>query len=668
MKKGKQKERLFKIIAVCLPVLLFVGLEAALSWADFGRDLSLFVRSPEVAFDMVNPEVSHRFYLSEENAVTGTGDYLKKVKSPEIYRVMVIGESTALGFPYSQHVAFPNRLRYQLQMAYPDKVIEVINLSLTGINSYALYDFAKEVVEKDPDLVVLSIGHNEYYGALGVGSTSNLGNSPALVRMGIKLRKLKTVQLLEGMAKALGIRKRMDKEDLQENLMKRMVAKQEIPYGSKLFRKGLDQFEANLTYALKVFSSNKVPVYFLGTISNERNQPPFISRAGIEANQAEVEQRITLLNDDLTLDQKANELKEILSLDSCFSKTHFMIGELAFAMGENNKARHHFQRAKEHDNLRFRAPEAINQIAQKVCLKYGARFLSLDEVFRKASPDGILGRELFLEHLHPNLEGHQIMAKVLFTEISEDLMPNPQLKEKLTNLLDFPINKVDSIFGEYVTMMLRENWPFNEPISLPQEFEKSMEEALAGGLAVKQISWDLAMEKLYRHYHEYGDYAEALKVAESVANAYPYNAPLQMKAGLLALRIEAEEKATLYFQKAIYHSPTEENLKRIVESYLKAEKLEAALPHLDALIAQSRDPRFESLKVVILETLALENKVEDEPFEADDYSRLSLNYLKIGNLERAKEYVDSLLAVQPDNTQGLQILSAINERLEARSS
>ncbi len=655
-------------MAVCLPVLLFVGLEVALRWADFGRDLSLFVQSPEEAYAMVNPEVSHRFYLSEENAVTGTGDYIKKVKSPEIFRIMVIGESTALGFPYRHHVAFPNRLRYQLQMAYPEKVIEVINLSLTGINSYALYDFAQEVVEKEPDLVIMSIGHNEYYGALGVGSTSNLGNNPALVRIGIKLRKLKTVQLIEMTTKPMGLRKKMDKGELQENLMKRMVAKQEIPYGSKFFQKGLDQFEANLTYALTVFSSNKIPVYFLGTISNERDQPPFISRAGNEEKQAEIEQRISLLNDDLTFDQKANVLKEILSLDTSFSKTHFMMGEVALASGEIKKAKHHFLRAKEHDNLRFRAPEAINQIAQKVCHQYGANYLSLDEVFRKASPEEVLGKDLFLEHLHPNLEGHQIMAEVLFTEISEELIPNPQQEEKLTKLLDFPVNKVDSIFGEYVTMMLRENWPFNEPISLPQEFEKTMEEALAGGLSVKQISWDLAMEKLFRHYNDKEDYPEALKVAEAVANAYPHNASLQMKAGLSALRVEAEEKATHYFQKALYHSPSEDNLKRIVDSYLKSEKLEAALPYLDDLIRKSRDTRFEGLKVVILETLALENNVEGVPLQVDEYSRLSLNYFKIGNLEKAKEYVDVLLAVQPDNTRGLQLLSAINERLASGSS
>ncbi len=79
---------------------------------------------------------------------------------------------------------------------YPDKNFEVINLSLTAVNSYTVLDFGKQLFKYQPDAVLIYTGHNEYYGALGIGSTSYLGSNRFLVQTLIKVREFKIVQLV----------------------------------------------------------------------------------------------------------------------------------------------------------------------------------------------------------------------------------------------------------------------------------------------------------------------------------------------------------------------------------------------------------------------------------------------------------------------------------------
>jgi len=61
-------------------------------------------------------------------------------------------------------------LKHRLSHTFPNKNIEVINTGITAVNSYTLWDLTDDIIEQKPDLVIIYAGHNEYYGALGVGS------------------------------------------------------------------------------------------------------------------------------------------------------------------------------------------------------------------------------------------------------------------------------------------------------------------------------------------------------------------------------------------------------------------------------------------------------------------------------------------------------------------
>src|ERR1700754_2901388 len=191
---------LFRVIALLIPFLLLLVLEVALRFFHYGYNPSLFIESPENPdYWVMNPEASKKYFTDQLNATTGNREPFRKVKGPDVFRVFVLGESTTIGYPYFHNGSFHRWLLYRLMADHPDKKIEMVNVSLTAVNSYTVLGFSKEVVRYEPDAVLIYTGHNEYYGALGVGSTNRIGGSPGLVNFLLGLREYKVVQLMSRM-------------------------------------------------------------------------------------------------------------------------------------------------------------------------------------------------------------------------------------------------------------------------------------------------------------------------------------------------------------------------------------------------------------------------------------------------------------------------------------
>src|SRR3984957_12842297 len=189
--------RAFRIIAILLPFLPLGFLEFSLRLFHYGYDSSLFIEVPgNKDYLIFNPDASRRYFTDQGNATSGNREPFRKQKEPGSLRIFVLGESTTIGYPYFHNGSFHRWLQYRLMRSFPDKKLEIVNLSLTAVNSYTVLGFARSVVHYEPDAVLIYTGHNEYYGALGVGSTNRLGRSPWLVNTLLWFRQLRFVQLL----------------------------------------------------------------------------------------------------------------------------------------------------------------------------------------------------------------------------------------------------------------------------------------------------------------------------------------------------------------------------------------------------------------------------------------------------------------------------------------
>jgi lysophospholipase L1-like esterase len=522
----------FRVIAVLLPIVVLLVAELLLRLFHYGHDTSLFIRYPDNPdYWVMNKFAAERYFSDTVNETRGSIEPFRVEKSANTFRIFVLGESTTAGYPYFHNGSFHRWLTYRLMREYPDIHFEVVNVSLTAVNSYTVLDFGKQVVHYQPDVVLVYAGHNEYYGALGIGSTSHLAHQRWLVLVLLELRKLRLVQLVEHVVASF---RPGDAPDERENLMQRMTARQRIGFGSDDYYAGIRQYRDNMDALCRVMRDAGVPIFMSTLVSNERDQRPFIS----DSMGGEVAGGVS---------GSGISGGRVMAASRAFE-----LGDSAYAAENYSLAKQYYVQAKELDLLRFRAPEAMNGVIVELAGKYpGVHLVDAKLLFETYSPHSILGRETLLEHVHPNLFGYALLSEAFYQSMRRANLFGGRPAEELSFadlLQQMPITGVDSLNGVYTIMMLKTRWPFDEP--LPAGFKRgsSVEEQLAGALAVGRISWMDAMNQLFQYSQRTGDKRMAERAVAAVTLEYPDNATYKIFAGRLCLELGDRKGADFYFR------------------------------------------------------------------------------------------------------------------------
>jgi tetratricopeptide (TPR) repeat protein len=571
---SRKKLRWFRGIAISIPVLILLLAEVLLRLFNYGHDTSLFIRYPDDPnYWVINKYASEKYFTDTTNATKGNIEPFRIIKAKNTFRIFVLGESTTAGYPYLHNGSFHRWLQYRLMHTYPDVNFEVINVSLTAVNSYTVLDFGKQVANYQPDALLVYTGHNEYYGALGIGSTSHIANNRFLVKTVLALKELRLVQLVNNII--TGFKPASSNPDQRENLMKRMAQQQAIPYKSDAYNAGITQFRNNMTELCRYMQDKKVPVFLSTLVSNEKDLKPFIS--------------------DLS-DTSAN-LQYAQANDS-------------YQSGKYLEAKQEYIKAKELDLLRFRAPEALNGIMTQLAKQYSnVHLVNARTVFEQHSPNGILGSETLLEHVHPNLYGYALLSEAFYQSIKNVGLIKVQAAREmsLAELLGrMPVTKVDSLYGAYTIMMLETGWPFNKPIPTGFKRGDDITAQLAGALSVSRISWLDAMDQLFKYSMKAGDKKTALKAVEAVMLEKPQNTTYPIYAGRLSFELGDNADAAFYFKKAYELDPSFANTQNMYLVFLKSDEPEKATPYIDSAIQQHpSDIELVNLKTIVAEIIRI---------------------------------------------------------------
>ena len=196
LKENKQPAPFgFYILLVFIPVIFFIFLETGLRVFNYGRAERVWVDVSEDV-QILNPDVSYRYFFNTKNIPFSVESFIEKEKKENSFRIFVLGASSGAGYPYHSSASMSKFIRKKLEILYPEITIEVPNISMAAINSYTIRDLVPEIIKKDPDLVLIYLGHNEYYGALGVGSFESFGSSRFIVNTTLWLNQFRIVQLL----------------------------------------------------------------------------------------------------------------------------------------------------------------------------------------------------------------------------------------------------------------------------------------------------------------------------------------------------------------------------------------------------------------------------------------------------------------------------------------
>ena len=427
----------YALITALLPLLLLAAIEGVLRLACSDCGLPAFVRAPfgDGAYEIANPRVGERWFPGLDAPPEPQSEPLALRKPDHGFRVFVLGESSTAGFPYPRNVTFSRMLRDMLADVLPDDSVEVVNLGIAATNSFTMLDLAGAVAERQPDAVLIYAGHNEYYGALGVAARERAFGVPiGAARAYLALMRLRLVIAVRDGALAL-LRGRDGApagDERVASLMELLGRDQEYPLGSEGYDEGIRQFERNLGALVGQLTEQGIPVLIGSVASNLRDHPPFaVAANGIPGGAADA----------------------------------FRAAREALEAGDITGARAGFDRARELDVVRFRAPAAFNDVIRRVADRQGGTYAPVAEAFRRESRDGIPGSELFLEHVHPTREGHALIARTFLETLLEggvlgararpDRLATPSVYRERQAL-----TALDERIATHTVRTLGSRWPF----------------------------------------------------------------------------------------------------------------------------------------------------------------------------------------------------------------
>lgn len=575
----------FTLVALLVPVVFFALLEGVLRVADYGDSYPLFVDAQGVeGYRVQNPEMARRYFYGQPTVPTGLQDFFTAQKSDTTLRLVVQGGSTAAGFPFYAGGAFSRMLEQRLQQTYPDRTVEVINTALAAVNSFTLLDIADEVLEVEPDAVLIYAGHNEYYGALGAGSSVSLGSSPGLVRLYLRLQRLRTVQLirdaLAGIASWFG----PDADDGSTTLMGRMVQNESISIDSDTYRAGLEAFEHNMSRLIAFYQAHDVPVYLSTIASNERDQKPFVNLMANEGTAARLAQAQQVHSRGEV--QSARDLfADLDASDALCAACSYGLAQASEQLGDTVSARAAYGRARDRDGLRFRAPSATNQIIRRLANQAGVFLVDAEEAMRQRSPGRVIGREMMVEHLHPMPAGFFAIADAFYDSLlSRPPAADPQLVSEDIARTESLLTPVDSLVGRYRVLQLTSVWPF-EPIGTRKPYLDTLLlrtpiDSIASRLFQRDVSWAEANEEQRLYFVREGNDRSALQAALARVQEYPFDDSGYLAAGSAFVSLGRLREAETYYRAALDRRSSSNGFMMIGSIYLEEGYAQKALDPL----------------------------------------------------------------------------------------
>lgn len=659
-----RRKRLFLIVTVLFPFVLLALVEWALRAFEYGGNLRLVIerRIGDKTFYSINRTVARRYFAQAGTVIPEPADDVFEIaKRKNTKRIFCLGESTMAGFPYEFNTTAPGFLRDRLQRLLPQYNVEVINVGLSAVGSFVVLDFINELIDYEPDLFILYVGHNEFYGAYGAGSRVAMAGSSALTRLTLQLLKFKTFLVLRD--GYLMLRRWLSSRDPTpaENatLMEQMVGEQIIPYGSSLYRQAQEAYRENLERIIAVAQERGIPILISTLVSNVKDHPPFESVFDEKSDEAARARWRQLVSRGDTLARMGNlpaaadRYREALLLDSANAEAYFKLGRVLYDLKMYPEARSAFLRAKDLDALRFRMTEEFQNDMLRVCAEHRVVVARVDSAFAVNSPHSIIGNELILEHLHPNINGYFLMAKTWCRTImqSDVLVPRSEWRSDRDMTDDgymrlSTASPFDSTVGKLKIDLLMRKWPFQR-VERPFTFTPSNAvERIAYAYVQGRLPWSDARYALAEAYAAQGEYDNARRECMAVSKVIPFSYnPLLRVADYYAREGRMAEAKAGYWR-CVQAEDNPFARMKLGWRYLEEDKPDSALQQLQ--LAFEVNERF-------YEKLTLQG-------QASGRYLLAVAYAKLGNLSEARQQLERALAIQPDYTDARELLQQLRGR------
>ncbi len=329
-------------------------------------------------------------------------------------RVCLLGGSAAMGMP-DPAFGLGRQLERMLRHRYPGHPVEVVSMGLDDGNSHVLREVARDLRRLAPQAVIVLTGNDEVAGPYGpAAGLGRFHQSSRIARwMTVFSRSRFSQLLMAGINRIFPARVDLNAWRSQEPMSLRGRMSPQDPRLKTVER----SFRKNLSAILKEAAKSS-PVVIACTVPvNLRDCAPF-STTFLENEAASQEVRETL-RAAMAADAATNRFEAVrlyaraIQLNPSHAEALFRAARLALDENRTAEAAALFSRARDADALRLRADSRLNAIIRECAAQQDADLLDAETLFAIRSPQGIPGRELFLDHIHFTFEGSHLLASAL---------------------------------------------------------------------------------------------------------------------------------------------------------------------------------------------------------------------------------------------------------------
>jgi Tfp pilus assembly protein PilF len=525
MSSGR-RQFFFRIVLILTPVLLLALLEGLLRIGGFFASEPLVIDVPgsdgkNLAF---NVHAGQRYFNGKQTAVPMlTPEVFQRVKAPGTFRVLCLGESSTAGFPFDCQVPFPWQLGQILSNAYPERRIEVLNAGMAAISSYVIVDMLPELLDLEPDIVLVYAGHNEFYGVFGSATALSMGGNDILVRSSLAVQKTRIGQMVRRAIDAL--RPAPPETTAAHVLMQRVVGENDIPFGSSTYLQTMEGFRKNLARIADACVGRHVPVVFATLVSNERDQPPFKGTG--EGAPPRVRASLQEGERALRADDRAGAMRafaEVTTVDPGNADALYGSARALMAGGDTVGAKRLFREARDHDRMRFRASTEVNEIIAAMAKEKGAGLVDFADILGARAPGRVIGNEWICDHLHPNPQGYYMLAVAFYVSVQQmHVLPAPASGFRFRPV-PYGVTPLDWEIGLLKLFPIVHRWPFREKEGATEPYRPAGDTAsvrIAQEYLTGHNIWTRAHAAMVRSCLQRGDRAAARRECEAIALFVP---------------------------------------------------------------------------------------------------------------------------------------------------
>jgi tetratricopeptide (TPR) repeat protein len=426
---GRGRSWLLRCLAVLIGLCPLVALEGLCVLFDWGRPA--LHDDPFVGFRSTRPLFvldagRTRYEIPKSRQWHFRPASFAAQKGAREFRIFCLGGSTVQGEPFEPVTSFTTWLAISLRAADPTRDWQVINCGGVSYATYRLVPILEEVLGYEPDLIIFCEGHNEF---LESRQYERIADRGPLVNEALdKVSRCRTFTLArEGYLRLRGIsssdppRRRPILPTEVEALLDYRGGL-EAYHHDDVWRRGvIAHFRVSLERIVEIARQADVPLILINPVSNLLDTPPFKSEHRPDLSAADearweslCEQARRALHGDHPDRRRAIRLfLEACELDPLHAGGFYNLGKCLEAAGEFDQAREALLKAKELDVCPLRILEPMNQAVLDVAAETDTPLVDAQAMCAERSRNGIVGGEWLVDHVHPGVEGHKLLADAL---------------------------------------------------------------------------------------------------------------------------------------------------------------------------------------------------------------------------------------------------------------